>query len=65
MPVEFAAVAVYVTLLLDLQRIEVAPSVNTGVATVGVIVTVCEAVLGPLQPAAETVIKEVPLQPAT
>jgi hypothetical protein len=39
--------------------------VNTGVPTVGVIVTVCVAVLGPLQPAADAVIVEVPDQVVT
>ena len=41
-----------------------APNAKTGVATDGVIITVCEAVLGPLQPAALTVITVVPDQPA-
>jgi hypothetical protein len=42
----------------------VAPSVNTGVATVAVIVIVCVAVNGPLQPAALAVTVDVPLHPA-
>ena len=33
---------------------------NTGILTVGVIVTVCMAVFGPLQPEAEAVIVDVP-----
>ena len=41
-----------------------APSVNTGVPTVGVMVTVWLAVDGPLQPEAVAVITDVPLQPA-
>ena len=38
---------------------------NTGVLTVGVIVTVWVDVIGPLHPAALAVIIDVPLQPAT
>ena len=44
------AVAVYVTGPAPWHRVEVAPSVNTGVLTVGVTVTVCVAVVGPLHP---------------
>ena len=40
------------------------PPVNTGVLTVGVIVTVWVDVLGPLQPAAEAVMTEVPVHAA-
>ena len=58
------AVAVYVTVPEPWQRVDVAPSVKTGVPTVGVIVTVCVAVAGPLQPAALAVMMLVPLQPA-
>jgi len=50
--------------LAPLQRVDVAPSIKTGVPTVGVMVTVWVAVLGPLQPAALAVIIVVPLQPA-
>ena len=46
------------------QRVDVAPNVKTGVPTVGVIVTVCVAVFGPLQPAALAVMIYVPLHPA-
>ena len=46
------------------QRVDVAPNVNTGVPTVGVTVTVCVAVFGPLHPAALAVIIVVPLHPA-
>ena len=59
------AVAVYVTVPVPWHRVDVAPRVKTGVPTVGVIVTVCVAVLGPLQPAAVAVITLVPVQPAT
>ena len=40
------------------------PTIKTGVVTIGVIVTVCEVNLGPLQPAALAVMVEVPLHPA-
>ena len=40
---------------------EVTPTANTGVLTVGVVVTVWVAVPGPLQPAALAVIIELPL----
>ena len=43
---------------------ELAPKTNTGVPTVGVVVTECVAVLGPVQPAALAVRVEGPLQPA-
>jgi len=59
------AVASYNTVPAPWQRTEVAPNVKTGVPTVAVVVTICVAVVGPLQPAAETVIVEVPDQPAT
>ena len=64
MPVVLVAVAVYVTVPVPCQRVDVAPSVNTGVPTVGVIVTVCVAVAGPLHPAALAVMMLVPLQAA-
>ena len=64
MPVVFVAVAVYVTEPAPWQRVDVAPNVNAGVPTVGVIVTVWVAVFGPPQPAALAVITVVPLQPA-
>jgi hypothetical protein len=38
--------------------------VKTGTVTAWFVVTVCVAVVGPLQPAAEAVTIEVPLQPA-
>lgn len=40
------------------------PTIKTGVVTKGVIVTVCEVNLRPLQPAALAVMVEVPLHPA-
>ena len=40
------------------------PKVNAGVPTLGIILTVCVAVRGPLQPAADAVIVEVPVHPA-
>ena len=46
------------------QRVELAPNENTGVPTVGVMVTVCVAVTGPLQPAALAVIIVNPVHPA-
>jgi hypothetical protein len=63
-PVLFVDVAVYVTVPAPWQRVELAPNVNTGIPTVGVIVTVCVAVFGPLQPAALAVMVDVPLHPA-
>ena len=59
------AVAVYVTVPAPWHRVDVAPIVKTGVPTVGVIVTVCVAVAGPLHPAALAVMALVPLQPET
>ena len=47
------------------QRVDVAPAVNTGVATVAFVVSVCVAVLGPLQPFAVAVIVVTPDHPAT
>ena len=46
------------------QRVDEAPNTKTGVPTVGVIVTICAAVLGPLQPSALAVIVDVPVHPA-
>jgi hypothetical protein len=62
--VAFVAVAVYVIVAAPRHRTEVLPNVNTGVPTVGVIVTVCVAVDGPLHPDADAVITDVPDQPA-
>ena len=62
MPVLVVAVASYVTCPAPWQRIDELPSVKTGVPTVGVIVTVCDAEVGPPQPPAITVITDVPLQ---
>ena len=45
------------------QRFE-ANGENALIVTVGVIVTVCDDAFGPLQPVAEAVMTEVPLQPA-
>ena len=64
MPVEFVAVAVYVTVVAPWQRVELTPDANTGRPTVGVIVTVCVEDLGPPQPAALAVTIEMPLNPA-
>jgi hypothetical protein len=63
-PVELEAVAVYVTDPAPWQRVDVAPRVNTGVPTFGLMVTVWLAVVGPLQPVAVAVITEVPVHPA-
>jgi hypothetical protein len=41
------------------------PSVKTGVLTVAVVVTVCVAIAGPLQPAALAVMVDEPLHPPT
>ena len=65
MPVLLVAVAVYVTDPAPWHLVDVPPRVNEGVPTVGVIVTVWVAVVGPLHPAAVAVIVDVPLQPAT
>ena len=43
---------------------DAAPKVNTGVPTVGVVVTIWVEVLGPLQPVAVAVIVELPDQAA-
>ena len=65
MPALLLLVAPYNTEPAPWQRIEVAPESNTGVVTVGVVVTVCVTVAeGPLQPFAYTEIVEGPLQPA-
>ena len=40
------------------------PVTNTGVPTVAVVVTICVAVFGPLQPAALAVMVDVPVHPA-
>ena len=64
MPVAFVALAVYVTVPAPWQRVELAPNTKIGVPTVGVIVTVCVDVAGPLQPVALAVIIDVPLHAA-
>ena len=64
-PVLFVALAVYVTVLIPMHRPDVAPSTNTGVPTVGVMVTEWVAVAGPLQPAAVAVMVDVPDHVAT
>jgi hypothetical protein len=64
MPVVFVAFAVYVTVPAPWQRVELAPKVNIGVPTVGVIVTVWVEVCGPLHPAALAVMVDVPVHPA-
>ena len=46
------------------HRVLVAPNANTGMPTVEVMVTVCVAVFGPLQPTALAVIVDVPFHPA-
>ena len=56
----FKAVAVYVTAAAPWQRVDVAPGVNTGVPTFTLVVTVCVAEVGPLQPCAVAVITDVP-----
>ena len=61
--VELLALAVYAWVVAPWQRIEVKPIVNTGEPTVGVTVTVCVDDLGPLQPAADAVMTEAPLNP--
>ena len=59
MPVLLLAVVVYVTVAAPWQRVEVA-GLNALMVTVGVIVTTCVVVAGPLQPAALAVIVAVP-----
>ena len=61
-PVAFDALALYVTFAIPWHRVEVEPNAKTGVPTVGVIVTVCDADVGPLHPLAVAVIVEVPVQ---
>jgi hypothetical protein len=63
-PVLVVAVAGYETVAAPWQRVDVAPRPKTGVPTVATTVTVCVAVLGPLQPAALAVMVVVPLHPA-
>ena len=55
-------VAVYVAVPAPCQREDAAPNTNAG-EPLGVIVTVCVAVLGPFHPVAVTVITDVPNQP--
>lgn len=64
MPVELEAVAVYVTLPATWHRNDEAPAEKTGVATEVVMVTVCEDVFGPLQPAAVAVMVVAPVHAA-
>src|SRR4030095_1489847 len=61
-----AAVAVYVTVVITAvwHRVDVAPKVNTGVPTGETTVTVCVALLGPLQPDAVAGITELPTHKA-
>ena len=59
------AVAVYVLVPAPSQRDDTGPALNTGVPTVGTMVTVWSLVLGPLQPAALAVIMLVPFHPDT
>ena len=58
------AVAPYVIVPATWHLVDVAPRVKAKLLTVGVMVTVCVVVIGPLQPAALAVITEVPLHPA-
>ena len=60
MPVLLLAVVVYVTVPAPWQRMDVA-GLNALIVTVGVIVTTCVVVAGPLQPAALAVIVAVPV----
>ena len=62
--VALLAVAEYVTEPAPWQRMDEAPNVNTGTVTGPFVVAVCEAVIGPLQPAAVAVIVAVPVKPA-
>ena len=64
MLVLFEAVAVYITLPFAWHLKELVPNAKVGVPTLAVVVTVCVAVFGPLQPVAVAVIVEVPLQVA-
>ena len=63
-PVELFAVVVVVTTPAPWHLVEVAGA-NALIVTVGVIVTTCVVVAGPLHPAALAVMVVVPLQPAT
>ena len=67
MPDVFAALAVYVTIVIGAvwHRVDVAPKVNIGVPTGELTVTVCVAVRGPLHPVAVAVITELPTHKAT
>ena len=49
----------------DWHRLDVEPDPNTGVPTVGFVLTVCDEAAGPLQPEAVAVTTELPLQPFT
>src|SRR6185503_19282330 len=64
MPEVLAAAAVYVTLPAPWQRLDVAPRTKLGVLTIPLIVTVCVADFGPLQPVAVAVIVDVPIHNA-
>jgi hypothetical protein len=65
MLVLLVAVAVKVMVPAPWQRTEIAPCVKTGVPTVGVMVTVCIPVTGPLQPVALAVMIVEPVHPDT
>ena len=64
MPVELLAVVVVVIVPAPWQRTEDA-GLKAIIVTVGVMVTTCVVVAGPLQPAALAVMVVVPLQVAT
>ena len=66
MPDVFVALAVYVTIVIPAvwHLVDVAPSVNTGVPTGELTVTVCVADRGPLHPVAVAVITELPTHKA-
>jgi hypothetical protein len=58
-------VAVYVIATAPWQRVEIGPNINTGVPTVGVRVTVVDAITeGPLHPIARTLTVAEPVKPA-
>jgi hypothetical protein len=58
------ALALYDTVPAPWQRVDVAPDENTGVPADAVVVTVCVAEVGPLQPVAVAVTIEAPDHPA-
>ena len=57
------AVALYVTVATPWQRVDVVPNANAGMPAAAVVITVCVALVLPLQPDAVAVIIEVPDQP--